>query len=458
MYVQIQSYSLTFICFCLFYLMFFGKSLLAKNLQTLRDIYNYHPEIRSIKLSYQSKLFNAKHSDTYPDPKIGLAFRNYPYSDGLRMIDGKPDTPGMTGVEYSISQEIPFVGKLTREYEVKKWEALESQIFLEKESNRFFGNLFGILVQLQSIQTRLKLLESIEKLTESINKLTKSEYTIGKKEFSILGKTYIDKFVIQEQKTDLEGKYRVLLSSLEYYVIDEKVTLKDIFSIPYNSIIDSKEIIYKQKVDWDFTQTPRIKQIEATVSKLKQEEKLGELFHYPDTEIFFAYMKRRRPAYMLDTGLVATAKGSWEVMDYNEFRGDLFSFGATIKLPVWSLSKNKYLQYKNSLQRQSIEEERKKFELTLKVELQTQIELWKAIDKRLGYMEKEHLNMLNQNLNSTLSHYQTGKVKYSEVVLSQIELLNLKLQIEELKAQKNLLLVSVMEMLGDFTTYLEGGN
>jgi outer membrane protein TolC len=161
---------------------------------------------------------------------------------------------------------------------------------------------------------------------------------------------------------------------------------------------------------------------------------------------------------MLDTGLFATAKGSWEVMDYNEFRGDLFSFGATIKLPVWSLSKNKYLQYKNSLQRQSIEEERKKFELTLKVELQTQIELWKAIDKRLAYMEKEHLNMLNQNLNSTLSYYQTGKVKYSEVVLSQIELLNLKLQIEELKAQKDLLLVSVMEMLGDFTNYLEGGN
>jgi hypothetical protein len=73
-------------------------------------------------------------------------------------------------------------------------------------------------------------------------------------------------------------------------------------------------------------------------------------------------------------------------------------------------------------------------------------------------MEKEHLNMLNQNLNSTLSYYQTGKVKYSEVVLSQIELLNLKLQIEELKAQKDLLLVSVMEMLGDFTNYLEGGN
>ena len=44
----------------------------------LENLISLHPEIKSLDAELNSKRANAGHETTYPDPKIGVAFRNYP--------------------------------------------------------------------------------------------------------------------------------------------------------------------------------------------------------------------------------------------------------------------------------------------------------------------------------------------------------------------------------------------
>ncbi|MDX1957235.1 MAG: transporter, partial [Leptospiraceae bacterium] len=67
----------------------------------LNNLIETHPEIQSIKSELKSKRANAEHDTTYPDPKIGVAFRNYP-TRSYSLNDRAYDTPSMTGIEYSI--------------------------------------------------------------------------------------------------------------------------------------------------------------------------------------------------------------------------------------------------------------------------------------------------------------------------------------------------------------------
>jgi outer membrane protein, heavy metal efflux system len=417
---------------------------------TAMDLFYLHPELKALRLQAKGKQADARHSDTYPDPKFGVAFRNYPFTGNFRPIDGKPDTPGMTGIEYSISQEIPYPGRLTREKEVRKWDAQETYFSFLKQTNRFFADLYAILIQIDSLEFRLELLESKEKLIDSLKKTSGAEYMSGKKDFQTSGKTHIERIRTKEQKVEWMGRRKALLSGLDYYVISGKVDIQQIKNLPYMNVLSQKEKNYKQKIDWNLESIPSIKESKANLSKAREEEKLGQITHYPDIEVFFAYMKRRRPFYMLGTGPVATASGNWEIMDYNEFRGDLFSFGATIRIPVWSLSKNKDLQKRNQLYKEASEQNQERLEKSIKAEIQSKIATWESIEERLKFMEKEHLSVLNKNLSSMGALYQTGKIGYTDLATMQLEILDLKLEIEEWKEKKQLLLISLMELTGDF--------
>ncbi|EOQ95980.1 hypothetical protein LEP1GSC195_2419 [Leptospira wolbachii serovar Codice str. CDC] len=77
-----------------------------------------HPELLVKYLESKEKHHRSEHADVYPDPKFGFAYRSYPYRGDVTRERSRPDTPGMTGNEYSISQEIPFPGKLDLEKQI----------------------------------------------------------------------------------------------------------------------------------------------------------------------------------------------------------------------------------------------------------------------------------------------------------------------------------------------------
>lgn len=417
--------------------------------EIFQKLFLKHPQTQAIQAEISSKYYEAEHEGVYPDPKISFAFRNYPYTGNLELKDNRPDTPGMTGIEYGISQEILYPSRLPKAKQLKFLEYRLAQIQYEIETNTLSAEVFKSIIEYKSAENIIKILESYSKLLESIQKTSNAEYVVGKKQLGSISKTHIEKLNIQESILEWNSKKLSNLSKLKYFSIEPEIQEKDFLNLSYIAILDDLEKELEKSNTLD--EIPILKQAQLILKKSQIKKELGEIEHFPDAEVFLSYMKRKRPEYMLSNGRISTLKGNWEIMDYNEFRGDLFSFGVNLKVPVWSLSKIKDLNQSNEFNKKKAELELQKLTRLVKSQVQAQrIEL-ETLHKQIHFMEKEHLQSLLQNLSSYKSNYQTGKVSFVEVLLTQAEIFNLKVQIENLKARRLTVLVSLLETLGIYS-------
>lgn len=407
-----------------------------------------HPQTQALKTQVQSKYYEAEHEGVYPDPKFGIAFRNYPYRGRLELKDNQVDTPGMTGIEYGISQEIPYPTRLPKTKLLKVYEYQELQVQYELEVNAFISELLKALVEYKTSENVIKLFESYAKLTESIQKTSSNEYLTGKKQLGSISKAHIDKLQAQEFILDWDSKRLASFNKLNYYAINPYPSLESILEFHYIPFLEKLEKTLENHNT--LSDIPILKQAELSLKKAQIKKELGELEHSPDFEVFFSYMTRRRPPYMLSNGPVSTLKGNWELMDYNEFRGPLFSFGATVRVPVWSLGKTKDLNLANEFSKKSAEFNLQKLKKYIETETQSTKGELKNLSKRIQFMEETHVQALNQNLISIKSNYQTGKANLSDVLFAQLEILNLKIEIETTKAKRLQTLISLLETYGMF--------
>lgn len=413
-----------------------------------------HPQTQALKTQVQSKYYESEHEGVYPDPKFGIAFRNYPYRGRLELKDNQVDTPGMTGIEYGISQEIPYPTRLPKTKLLKVYEYQELQTQYELEVNTFISELLKALVDYKTSENVIQLFESYAKLTESIQKTSSNEYLTGKKQLGSITKVHIDKLQAQESILDWDSKRLSSLNKIHYYATNPKPNVESILEFPYIPFLEKLEKTLENSNT--LSDIPILKQAELSLKKAQVKKELGELEHLPDFEVFFSYMTRRRPSYMLSNGAVSTLKGSWELMDYNEFRGPLFSFGATVRVPVWSLGKTKDLNLANEFSKKSAELNLQKLKKYIETETQSTKGELRNLSKRIQFMEKTHIQALNQNFISIKSNYQTGKASLSDVLLAQLEILNLQIEIEILKAKRFQVLISLLETYGIFTSIYKG--
>lgn len=415
-----------------------------------------HPQIKAAQAELQSKYHEAEHEGVFPDPKLGIAFRNYPYTRRLEFRDNQPDTPGMTGIEYGMSQEIPYIKRLSKAKQLKFLEYKESQIKYESEINTLSAEFLKVLNDFKTAEKILQILDSYYRLAESVEKTSSVEYTVGKRQLGNISKAHISKIEILESILEWNTKKAQVLSKLKYFTSEPEVKIESILEFSYIPFLENLEKRLGKLNT--LKENPILKQAEVILKKSQIQKDLGELEHLPDAEVFFSYMKRKRPAYMWSDGAVSTLKGSWEIMDYNEYRGDLFSLGVNLKIPLWSLGKIKDLNLASEYRKKKAELDLEKLTKLLQVQIEGEKTELENLSKRIQFMEKEHIQSLNQNLNSMKANYQIGKASFVDVLWAQIEIFNLKIQIETLKARKLQVLISLLEGYGTFSSIFTQGD
>lgn len=435
-----------FLAIVLNLILFFKSAIQATEI--FKKLIEEHPQIKAIQSEVYSKYYEAQHEGVYPDPKLGVAFRNYPYTGRFELQDNRPNTPGMTGIEYGISQEIPYFSKLPKTKQLKFLEYQQAKIFYEIEFNTLSVELLKNLIEFQSSENIIQLLNSYLKILESIQKTSQAEYLTGKKQLGSISKIHIDKLSTKESILEWNFKKTSSLSKLQYFSIEPNLELEEILKFPYIHFLENLEKeLEKQDTLSDI---PVLQEAELALKKAHIEKELGKLEHLPETEVFLSYMKRNRPSYMFSNGIVSTLKGNWEIMDYNEFRGDLFSFGVNIRIPVWSIGKIKDLNLSNEFKTKKAEFDLIKIKKLFQSQVQSEKAELESLSKQILFMEKEHMQSLIQNLNSLKSNYQTSKAGFTEVLFAQGEILNLKIQIENFKARK---LQKLASLLGTYGIY-----
>jgi outer membrane protein TolC len=408
----------------------------------LNSLLTNHPEIASLNSELNSKRANAGHETTYPDPKIGIAFRNYP-TRSYSLNNKAYDTPSMTGIEYSISQEIPFPGKLTLQGKASRFIEMEFLHFSKSRKNQFLMEYLSQLVRLKSAEKKIIFNDLIRKTLESQKTISASTFATGNSALSKTLKLQVEGTLSQEREIELTRDKKNAIGSLEYFKTDNVDLAKIREADTGKYFIDKLNLIKseKQNLKLGLIENPNYKLASVAIERAKNESKLASIMHAPDTEIFFAYMKRRNQIVTVDNGPL-----NYQVMDNTEYRGDLFSFGMNVRVPVWSFFSSRELKERATENTKSKAFELERNKLFLESSFDKLFITLESIEAQIELHQKRLIPELKKSLTALSSQYASGKTDLIEVLTAKIELEKAHITEEELQEKKAITTLLILEL------------
>lgn len=417
-----------------------------KNLEEILDVLvKEHPESKSLAGLSQAHKSHSDATGILPDPKIGVAFRNYPTRGGYSTSDRALDTPTMTGVELSVSQEFPFPGKLSTEKKISKLMQTESNFAYIAGVNRILGDFFSRLNKYKYSEKKKAINERILTLLGAQKSISENSYSYGENTLSGVLKATVAKTEAIEKETEYNTQLKDLKSQIEYYQISDKVTFADLYSIDLDSFLENKNdelealIIAQTSLIED---SPEYKIQAEEEKRLKEQAKLTKYSLAPQTEVFFSYMKRRSQTFALDQGPL-----NYGVMDTTEYRGDLYSFGVNMRVPVWSALKWNSItgetEHLAEVGKDSVEKTR----VQMLSELNRNLAYIKGVSNQIRLVEKRLIPELEKSARAGSFQYASGKVNVQDTLLAQTEILNTKIRLEDLKERKNESILNTLKLL-----------
>lgn len=408
--------------------------------ETIRELLRSHPEIKSLEANEKALKNEAGHLDVYPDPRIGVAYRNYPYRGSLSLDNRRPDTPTMTGIEYTVSQEIPYPGKLEMQKTLGKLSAVQFSYYAKERKNKFVRDFLEANLRIKYTRQRIRILKLMKENQNSLEKILKSSYITGSGNLAKILNARVNATEITDRILKLESEEFTVGKKLEYFQAKHEADSE--------SFIDQKEKeifskILKEISFTDLEKSPAINQLYAESERAIAQKKLGDITHYPEAELFFSYMDRRNQRFLIDKGPL-----NYAVTDVTEYRGDLFSAGITMRVPVWSFFKSDSLHEKNSENINSANLRLEKEKARVLSELQQLIGKWKFQNDRLKLHRLRLIPELQESIRSVSNLYRTGKSDIAESIQLKVNLLEAHLTEEEIKEEKYVTLLQILETTG----------
>lgn len=301
----------------------YAKSLLQK---TLLDLSVYHPRVRARARDLLGKMKMADFKDwRYPDPKFGIAFSNFPYKKDFRL---QKDRTPMTGIEFKLSQPIPFPGKLTTESNIAIAEVRIARLQLAREKNTLGREFISLLIRHRLQKELLVLSQEIAERVELISASSRSAYAVGKLTLDRVQFVDISSERFSDRIQKQSGKLNAIRADYKYFQFKHKSNgkLPDLNQLSSDSnlamYMDDLLQYFNGKV-CDLNKCSIDVALErAGVAKQNSLRSRAQLDYLPDTEVFASYRKRER------------------VTNDPVIGEDFFSFGVSMKIPLWSALSN----------------------------------------------------------------------------------------------------------------------
>ncbi|MBI2607987.1 MAG: TolC family protein [Deltaproteobacteria bacterium] len=329
-------------------------------------------------------------SGSYEDPMFGFEAKNYPVDTWSRRQDG------MTGNEISLSQKIPFPGKLsllkkatTFEYNSKKETLNQKQLDLIKSVKVAYYE-FYLAAKKQSI------LKDQRSVIRQLIVVARNKYTLGSIPQAELLNLQLEEAELINQLLQAEREIQVKKSNLNYF-LGRRESLsgrpEDITITP----LQFSKLTPESIADKIQNKNPGLKathyQVQAASKKLTH-AKLGYL---PDFEFMLAYMYR-------------------EPSPGNTRGVDMASGKIGLSIPLWAFTKQ-------SEQIKGARAEKAKADAlfyeeqnTLLRSTQTLYSELKEAHKRLDLYKTGILPLARQAIASGKSAYQASKLEYTSLL------------------------------------------
>ncbi|MCB1318703.1 MAG: TolC family protein, partial [Leptospiraceae bacterium] len=175
-----------------------------------------HPRVlmRARALAAQLERSNAE-DWRYPDPMIGVTWSNAPYKKDLRFI--RDQTP-MTGIEYRVSQAIPFPGRLSLSSDLADLDAQSARLELAIEKNQLTLEFLSQVLLVRQLHRTYEATLLYGDHTRFVADTARTRYSVGRGDLADVSRASLEASRYDERAVRLKGMLAGRLRNLRYYL------------------------------------------------------------------------------------------------------------------------------------------------------------------------------------------------------------------------------------------------
>ena len=359
-----------------------------------------NPELRAARAKWEASQKRPKQEGTLPDPMIGVDWQNVTF-DSIT-LDEAPNSM----LRFSVSQEIPFPGKLSLREKI-------ASIYADAEGKSYQASARKIVADLKSAyydwQLTLKAIEITRKnktLIEKFTQIAKIRYEVGKaaQQDMITAGVETSKFleqleVLELRREVIEARINTLLDRPSDSPLgrpEEPVRVP----LPYSP--EEAETLAEEN-------SPALAVRESQVASGQESLALAKKELYPDFVVGLS------PGVMGKEG--KGMDGIWEV-----------SLG--VKVPIYFWRKQSLGVEEAALNLRSAEEEYKNTNREVRFSVKESYLSARTAARLMDLYEKGIIPQSRLALESAVSEYQTGAVDFSTLLDSLVTVFSFELEYE----------------------------
>lgn len=337
-----------------------------------------NPRLQALEKKAHALDFRAKAEGIFPDPMIGIGVKNM----GLRHYSIGKDM--MSGIPVSISQKIPFPGKLgllrqTKEILSDQFyeDFISEKLMLRREIKSFYAKLWNACES-------QKLLEKKKAYLENAFRITEVRYTVGQGTQADLFKVQVEISQTEDMilsMKEMEDIFRMKLNALLDFPLDTLLGYPQEISfyiLPYN---------LSELQDWMIQKSPLLKKATFMIKEAFLREQMARKDFFPD--------------FMLQAG--------------KEFKGqlpDMYEFMIGMEIPIYFWKKQTHFLQETRLTLDATHQDRRAMELELLSMLKEHFIMAKTLEKRIALYHEKILPQAEHALQASMSSYKTGETDF----------------------------------------------
>jgi outer membrane protein TolC len=359
----------------------------------IKEAISNNPELNKAKTIVDTSKIIAKKMGKIKEPKFTLGFLDLPARSPSLTNSDMPVT------ELSLSQEIPFPGKLSRMKSIGLTESSIMNLEYENLKNILVKNIKKSYFSLYNILKALELTENNKSLLDRFVQIARKKYEVGLVNQTDVLRASVELEKMKNELTMLESEKKIEEARLSYLIYR-----KDNFI--FSKLPDFK----KSEISLNFDKikeeaikkNPMLLISKENINKQKTNRSLKKLEFLPDFDIGASYGIR--------SGIID-----------NTPREDVISFMISFNLPfLWGTKRTELTEAKLEVYTSEFEYKEKENELLFMLkEIIYELEKNKKV---LTSYENEILPKAKQTLNSAQINYEVGKIDFLVLLEAQMTL------------------------------------
>ena len=375
------------------------------------------PSLAAVKFQIKADESRIKINSNLPDPLISFGVTNLPINSFS--FTQEP----MTGKMISVTQAIPFPGKLSTIKELNEFDkTISTNQYRENENNisllmkRLYFQLYYSQKEYEVIQNKKELFSALAEVLNS-----RFQNSLASQKDVIMNDYQIS--VAEDKLIAINSDQQNILSNISV-LTEKEIKISE---------IDFSEINQLEKLDLtnlSLEANPSINKLKSMINKSAKKIELTDYNYYPDFKFTVQYNQRDI------------------ISKTNTNLNDFISFIVGFNLPINFGGRIDAATEESEYTQKYFEQNENAVRQDLSIKLQTAEENYKSLKKRLALINNELIEKAELNYKTTLSAYQTDKASFNDVVASINFLFDEKLKRDKIITELNKTISEIIYLTG----------